>query len=137
MNKNLLNRSGKATILCIGSLSIFFAFASPTFNLVGRWSILNLDGTPSGEYLDFEKDSTYSIILPNGQTGENGNYLLKDSTFFIKNIKNVCGKDYWGKYSLTFHGSDSIHFALIDDTCSERKMDIVSFNPGLKRYKGK
>ena len=137
MNKKLLNQNIITTVLFILFLSIIFAFVFPTFNLIGRWSILNPDGTPSGEYLDFKKDSTYSITLPNGQIGENGNYLLKDSIFFIKNITNVCGKDYWGKYSLTFHGSDSIHFALIEDTCSQRKMDIVGFNPGLKRYKAK
>jgi hypothetical protein len=137
MNKKLPNQNIKSPILFIVILSIIFAFVSPTFNLIGRWSILNLDGTASGEYLDFKKDSTYSIVLPNGQIGENGKYFLKDSIFFIKNIKNVCGKDYWGRYSLTFHGSDSVHFALIEDTCSDRKMDIVGYNPGLKRYKTK
>ncbi len=137
MKNKLSKLNSKRFLLFLFILAIIFAFVSQKYNLIGRWSILNLNGTPSGEYLDFKKDSTYSITLPNGQIGENGNYLLKDSIFFIKNIKNVCGKDYWGKYNLTFQGSDSIHFALIEDTCSERKMDIVGFNPGLKRYKTK
>ena len=96
--------------------------------------MLNPDGTPSGEYVHFKKDNTYTVALPDGQIGERGIYLLKDSVFSIKNIKDVCGKAYWGKYHLSFYGSDSIHFALIEDTCSVRRMDLVGFNPGLKRY---
>ncbi len=112
----------------------FFSFSSPKYSLVGSWSILNLDGTTSGEYLDFKADHTYAIALPGGKIGERGNYLLKDSIFSIKNIKDVCGKNYWGKYKLTFYGNDSVHFDLINDTCSERRMDIVGYNPGLKRH---
>jgi hypothetical protein len=110
-----------------------FAFVQPTFSIIGKWSILNLDGTASQEYVVFYKDSTYEVALPNGQIGEKGYYLLRDSTFSIKNAKNICGKDYWGSYHLTFHGSDSIHLSLIRDTCSERRMDLVGYNPGLKR----
>ena len=109
----------------------------PNYSLIGRWSILNLDGTPSGEFLDFKEDNTYTVSLPNGEIGERGNYLLKDSVFSIKNIKDVCGKGYWGKYNMTFYGSDSVHLVLIEDTCSARRMDIVGFNPGLKRNKTK
>ena len=137
MENKFLRLRDKPILLFLFILALIFAFVYQKDNLLGSWSILNPDGTPSGEYLDFKSDDTYSITLPNGQIGENGNYLLKDSIFSIKNIKNVCGQDYWGKYSLTFHGSDSIHFALIQDTCSERKMDIVGFNPGLRRYKAK
>ena len=113
------------------------AFVSFNYSLVGKWSILNPDGTPSGEYISFNEDSTYSIALPNGEIGERGMYILKDSIFSIKNIKDVCGKDYWGKYNLTFYGNDSVHFTLIEDTCVERKNDIVGYNPGLKRYTAK
>lgn len=117
--------------------AVAFSFATQQYNLAGKWEICNPDGTPSGEYIDFYKDGTYNISLPNGQIGEKGFYDLKDSVFSIRNAKNVCGKDYWGYYDLTFHGSDSVHFSLIKDTCSERRMDIVGFNPGLKRYKTK
>ena len=134
MKKKLSKINFKLLVLFLFSIAIIFSFASQKYSLIGRWSILNLDGTPSGEYVDFEKDNTYTIALPNGQIGERGDYLLKDSVFSIKNIKDVCGKDYWGKYKLTFYGSDSVHFALIEDTCSPRRMDIVGFNPGLKRY---
>ena len=129
--------NSKTFILFLLILATIFAFASPKYNLIGRWLILNPDGTPSGEYVDFKNDSIYSVTLPDGQIGENGNYYLKDTIFLIKNIKNVCGKDYWGKYSLTFHGIDSIHFTFIEDTCTARKMEIVGYNPGLKRYKTK
>ena len=124
----------RTSLLYLFLVTIFIAFISPGHSLIGKWSILNLDGTPSGEYVDFKKDHTYEVSLPNGQIGERGNYLLKGSVFSIKNIKDVCGMGYWGKYNLTFYGGDSIHFALINDTCSARRMDMVGFNPGLKRY---
>ena len=115
---------------------IIFAFTPPKYSLIGQWSLLQTDGTPSGEYVFFKEDSTYTIALPNGEVGERGMYFLKDSIFFIKNIvDNACGKDYWGKYNLTFYGNDSVHFALIEDTCTARRTDIVGYNPGIKRYK--
>ena len=137
MKKKLAISNFKTALLFLFIMAIIFAFIPPKYNLTGRWSILNLDGTPSGEYVDFKKDNTYTVALPNGQIGEMGNYLLKDSVFSIKNIKDVCGKNYWGKYNLTFFGNDSVHFVLIEDTCTARRMDMVGFNPGLKRYKAK
>jgi hypothetical protein len=110
-----------------------FAFIPTKYSIIGQWSILNPDGSPSGEYVDFKQDNTYSVALPDGKIGERGTYLLKDSVFSIKNSQDVCGKDYWGQYELTFYGNDSVHFTLIKDTCSERRMDIVGYNPGLKR----
>lgn len=132
-NKPLINRS---------FLFLFFAaaivgFVAPKYDLVGRWSILKPDGTESSEYLSFNKDGTYTITLPDGEVGERGIYALKDSTFSIKNIKDVCGKDYWGIYRLTFQGRDSVHFAVLEDTCKARKMDIVDFNPWIRRAKKK
>jgi hypothetical protein len=134
MKKKLSKNNFKQSLLFFFIIVIIFAFVPPKYSLIGRWSILNLDGTSSGEYVDFKKDNTYTVALPNGQIGEMGNYLLKDSVLSIKNIKDVCGKDYWGKYNLTFYGSDSVHFVLIEDTCFARRMDIVGYNPGLKRY---
>jgi hypothetical protein len=117
-------------------IMITFAFAPPKYSLVGQWSLLQTDGTESGEYVFFKEDSTYTIALSNGEIGERGMYFLKDSTFFIKNIvDDACGKDYWGKYNLTFYGNDSVHFALIEDSCTARRTDIVGYNPGIKRYK--
>jgi len=122
----------------IGMLLIFitaglFAISSQKRSLTGKWSILNPDGTASGEYVEFKKDNTYSVVLSTGMVGENGVFALKDEAISIRNIKDVCGKDYWGQYKLTFHGNDSVHFDLINDSCSARRMDIVGFNPGLKR----
>jgi hypothetical protein len=116
---------------------IIFAFGLPKYNLVGKWTIYNSDGISIGEFVDLEADSTYTVTLPDGTIGERGSYLFKDPVFSIKNIKDVCGKGYWGKYKLTFVGADSIHFALIEDSCSARRMDIVGYNPGLRRYKVK
>ena len=116
---------------------IIFAFGMPKYSLVGKWTIYNSDGTSIGEYVDLKADNTYTVTLPDGTIGERGSYLFKDPVFSIKNIKDVCGKDYWGKYKLTFVGADSIHFALIEDSCSARRMDIVGYNPGLRRVKEK
>lgn len=132
------SKTGMMAALIIFMVSVIaFSCKQEDNRLQGRWSILNPDGSASGEYVDFNQDSTYNVTLPNGQVGERGKYMLADSVFSIKNIKDVCGKDYWGKYSLTFHGSDSVHLALIEDTCTSRRMDLVGYNPGLKRVKTK
>jgi hypothetical protein len=134
------NKSSKISFKLLPFLFIgliIFAFGMPKYSLVGKWTIYNSDGTSIGEYVDLKADNTYSVTLPDGTIGENGSYLFKDPVFSIKNIKDVCGKEYWGKYKLTFVGADSIHFALIEDSCSARVMDIVGYNPGLRRVKTK
>jgi hypothetical protein len=136
MKKYVPGRKFKTSLFLLIA-SVLFSFITEKNSLTGKWTICNPDGTPSGEYIDFYKDGTYDISLPNGEIGERGFYKFKDSVFSIRNAKDVCGKDYWGYYGLTFHGSDSVHFSLIKDTCSARSMDIVGFNPGLKRYKAK
>ncbi len=133
MKKKLSKNRFMLTLLMLLAATVIFAKIIPMHSLIGRWSILNTDGTPTQEYVNFKMDSTYEVTLPNGQVGERGYYLLKDSTFTIKNAKDVCGKDYWGAYCLTFQGEDSVHFALIRDTCTERRMDIVGYNPWIRR----
>jgi hypothetical protein len=135
--KNKLSKISFKLFLYLFVTLIIFAFVMPKYSLTGKWSILNLDGTTSGEFVDFKADSTYTVTLPDGTVGENGSYVFKDPVFSIKNIKDVCGKGYWGKYKLAFVGADSIHFALIEDSCSARRMDIVGYNPGLRRVKEK
>ena len=127
----------KSGLLLLFIVAAMFAFAMPKYNLVGKWTIYNADGSSIGEYVDLKADNTYSVTLPNGTIGENGNYLFNDPVFSIKNIKDVCGKEYWGKYKLTFVGADSIHLAVVEDSCSERRMDMVGYNPGLRRMKTK
>lgn len=129
------NRISKINFKLLGLFAfvIISAFIPPKYSLTGRWTIPDLNGAASGEFVDFKDDNTYSVSLSNGQIGERGNYLLKDSIFLIKNIKDVCGSNYWGKYNLTFYGEDSVHLTLIEDSCSARRMDLVGFNPGLKR----
>jgi hypothetical protein len=133
MKKKLIGKKLNSILLFLFIIAAGFAFVPTDYRLIGKWSILNPDGTPSGEYVNFKEDSTYTVALPDGQIGERGNYILKDSIFSIKNIKEVCGNNYWGKYNLTFYGSDSVHFAVMEDSCSARRMDMVGFNPGLKR----
>ena len=125
----------KATLLFVFFPVIMFAFIFPKHHLPGKWTIYNADGTSIGEYVEFHNDDTYNVYLPDGQIGERGYYKLKHHIFSIRNAKDVCGKEYWGKYKLDFHGDDSIHFALIKDTCANRRYDIVGINPGLRRMK--
>ena len=81
MKTQFLKKDFIVLFLSFVTMLILFACASHKYNLVGKWSILNLDGSPSGEYISFNTDNTYSIALPNGQIGERGSYLLKDSIF--------------------------------------------------------
>ncbi len=131
----------KKPIKILGSFFIIaaLAFLPPNKDkLVGRWIIYGPDNKPAQEYVDFQKDGMYDVILPNGETGEVGYYKLNNSTFSIKNVKAaVCGNGYWGLYRLTFHGTDSVSFAVIKDSCTDRRNDIVGGNTGLKRYKKK
>lgn len=127
----------KATLLFVFFSVIMFSFISPKHHLPGKWTIYNADGTSSGEYVEFYKNGTYAVSVPGGQIGERGNYKLKHHVFSIRNSKDVCGKGYWGKYRLDFYGDDSIHLTLIEDTCADRKYDIVGINPGLRRMEAK
>jgi hypothetical protein len=133
--KNKSSKTSFKLFLFLSITLIIFAFGLPKYSLVGKWTIYNSDGTSVGEFVDLKADDTYTVTLPDGTIGEKGSYLFKDPVFSIKNIKDVCGKDYWGKYNLTFVGADSIHFTLIEDSCSSRRMDIVGYNPGLRRVK--
>lgn len=125
------------TLLFVFTSVILFAFIPPKHRLPGKWTIYNADGTSTGEYVELKNDGSYNVYLPGDQIGETGYYKLKHHVFSIKNAKDVCGQDYWGKYRLDFHGADSIRFTLIKDTCSNRVMDIVGINPGLRRMKEK
>lgn len=123
-------------IIAVFFVIVSVAFIPSKYKLVGRWIAYERDGS-IGAYINFKKNGSYDIMLPGGQIGEVGSYKLNNSTFSIKNIKAVCGKDYWGSYKLTFHGQDSISFVLIEDSCVTRREDIVGGNPGLKRSKNK
>ena len=126
----------KATLLFLFISVIMFAFIPPKHRLPGKWTIYDSNGIPSQEYVELKNDGTYNVYLPGGQIGETGYYKLKHHVFSIRNAKDyVCGKGYWGKYKLEFHGDDSIHFTLIKDTCANRRYDIVGVNPGLRRMK--
>jgi hypothetical protein len=115
---------------------LMFAFISPKHSLVGKWTIYNSDGTSIGEFVELKNDGTYNVYLPGGQIGERGFYKFKHHVFSIRNaVAKACGDGYWGKYKLEFHGDDSIHFTLIEDTCANRRYDIVGVNPGLRRMK--
>ena len=113
-----------------------FAFRPPRHNIVGHWKIFVPDGINVHEYVELKKDGSYNVYV-DGKIEERGFYNVKNSVFSIQNAKPVCGDGYWGKYKIDFYGSDSIHFTLIEDSCSNRRMDIVGVNPGLRRMKEK
>lgn len=131
-----MKKGFKTSWLALFTVVLIFAFTPLKHRLVGKWTIPLPDGTSSGEYVELKSDGTYNVYLPDGKIGERGFYKLKHHVFSLKNSKGyVCGKDYWGKYRLDFHGDDSIHLAVIEDSCSVRKMDVVGYNPGLRRMK--
>ena len=131
-----MKKSSKVLIVFLTISAL--AFVSPAHNLVGRWLIYTPDNKPSPESVYFNKDGTYKVTLSDGTVGESGYYKLVDSTFSIKNaVPRACGDNYWGTYKLTFHGRDSVSFVVIEDSCTNRRNDMVGGNPGLKRYKGK
>jgi hypothetical protein len=117
------------TVTIVFIMATAFVVMSPKHKLVGRWVIYPPDDRPEfrdlREYVDFKEDGTYDVILPNGKIGEVGNYKLNGSVFMIKNMKTVCGYEYWGSYKLTFHGRDSVSFVVIEDSCTARRQDIV------------
>jgi hypothetical protein len=113
-------------------LTIVFAFIPPGHSIVGKWSIPG-----ANEIVTFNSDNSYEVTRPDGKVGERGSYKIEHSVFFIKNANPVCGDGYWGKYKIDFYGTDSVHFALITDSCTARRMDIVGYNPGLRRFRDK
>jgi len=129
-----MKSSVKLLILFI--VIIVTAFIPPKHSLVGNWTIYGSGNMSINEHVELKKDGSYNVYIGD-QIGERGFYKLKGSVFSIKNAKPVCGDGYWGKYKIDFYGSDSIHFILIEDTCSNRVMDIVGVNPGLRRMKEK
>src|SRR5690242_2615414 len=118
-------------LLAAMSLIIATAFISPRHSIVGHWKIFGPPNININEYVDLKKDGSYDVYV-NGKAEERGFYKVKKSVFSIKNAKPACGENYWGKYKVDFYGRDSLHFTLIEDTCSDRRMDIVGFNPGLR-----
>jgi hypothetical protein len=125
-------------VLTVFFVMTAFAFIPPKYKFVGKWIIFAPDGSPSGEYVNVYKDGTYDVTLPGGQIGEKGYYKVDHSIFSIKNaIARACGDGYWGTYKMTWHGSDSVSFVVIEDTCTARRYDIVGVNPGLRRFKKK
>ena len=42
----------KTFVLFLSISATLLAFVPPKYGLIGQWSILNLDGSPSGEYVD-------------------------------------------------------------------------------------
>ena len=75
MKRKLSTINLKLSLLFPFIIATIFAFVPPKYSLIGQWSLLQPDGTPTGEYVFFKKDSTYFISLANGQIGERGMYF--------------------------------------------------------------
>jgi hypothetical protein len=117
-------------------VAVPFAFTPPNHQITGKWEIPLPDGSSSGEFVLLKSDGTYTVSLPDGKIGERGFYKLQHGVFALRNaVDHACGANYWGKYKLDFHGEDSVHLTLIEDSCSARRMDVVGYNPGLRRVR--
>ena len=113
----------KTTVtLCFAFIVIItMAFIPVNFSMTGKWKMHNPKGGPT-VFVNFKADSNFA-----GYTGENkllvmGKYKVNNDTFFVKD--NNCGGDYWGTYTLTFFGNDSLAIKLLGDSCSGRAHTI-------------
>ena len=84
MKKKLSKNRFMLTLLMLLAATVIFAKIIPMHSLIGRWSILNTDGTPTQEYVNFKMDSTYEVTLPNGQVGERGLLFAKRFYFYYQ-----------------------------------------------------
>jgi hypothetical protein len=107
-----------------------FAFLPPAHHIEGHWRISYSNGQK--DFLDLKKDGTFRNFNADGQTLRNGNFKYSGDVFSI-NDKGGCGDTYWATYKFTFHGEDSISFAVIEDSCTGRRQQIEA--GGLKRMK--
>ncbi|MDP4286247.1 MAG: hypothetical protein Q8891_17710 [Bacteroidota bacterium] len=108
-----------------------FAFIPPKHSIVGKWRTSENDGTHN--YISFTSGGTFNYQDLNGKTIHKGKYKYFNDTFSISD--DDCGAGYWARYKLTFLGTDSVSFAVIEDSCSGRENDING--AGLRRLKRK
>ncbi len=119
-------------VFAVFFLIIAFAFIPPQHDIVGRWITYNTDGSIA--YVDFNKDGTFKVTSPEGKLFHHGNFKFNDDVFSV-NDKEGCGDTYWGSYKFTFFSEDSLTVSVIEDSCTGRREDITTGNPGLKRFK--
>jgi len=117
-------------------LAGFVAFTAASFvfpqqpRIIGHWVAHYRNGSAS--YADFNEDGTCKSYTFDGKPLVNATYKVGNGTLSI-NDKQGCGDDYWGKYSLTFYGRDSVLFTAVDDSCTPRRTSIDGGN--LSRVK--
>jgi hypothetical protein len=112
----------KKTILLLTSLFVFtlFAFSPSKHSVVGHWTLRSSAYPPS--WVSFNSDGTFSHTDGSGKVLHSGKYKFSNDTLSIDD--KTCGSGYWGKYKLTFYGSDSASSATISDSCGARKMRV-------------
>jgi len=98
-------------MLCIVSCN------SSTKNLVGKWEAHYQSGNLMT--VDFKQDGSFEASIPSEHFTVGGQYKLDNDVASFTDT--TCGKNYWGKYKLTFYNNDSIYSAVIEDSCSGRK----------------
>lgn len=99
------------------------SFIPRSNKLVGRWQKKFPDGTTATAV--FRADSSLDFFL-NGKAFGSGRYYVRNDTFALTYAS--CNLTYYGTYKLNFFAPDSVRFAVVQDTCSERRkgMDGVS-----------
>ncbi len=107
----------KALVFCLVCLILGIAsFTAPPDTLVGRWQQKNRRGNLL--LAIFRPKGTYDVFL-NGKAFVNGKYYVRQDTLGVDDA--VCGSNYYCTYKINFFAQDSIRFALIQDTCRQRR----------------
>ena len=102
---------------CAFCMFCIFSCNSSKKDLVGKWEAHYASGTMMT--VDFKQDGTFEASIPSEHFTVGGQYKLDNDVASFSDTS--CGKDYWGKYKLTFFSNDSIYSAVMEDSCSGRK----------------
>ncbi len=119
-------------ILCLGLILLVLtvAFAAPSNPMVGRWQ----HKFANGDVLlaNFRPNGSFDAFV-NGKAFANGKYAVKQDVFTISD--GQCDLNYTGSYALRFFsGTDSVHFAVIQDTCRGRRLSIDAYTLGRVKF---
>ena len=109
----------KKSMLLIPACLVFaiIAFIPPKKNLVGSWVIKWPSGTNVN--IDFRGDGTVKAGIPAENFTVEGKYKYKGDIITLTD--STCGKNYWGKYKVTFLSDDSAYSVAVEDSCMGRK----------------
>lgn len=101
--------------ICLLALTAL-SLDNPPGKLVGRWQ----PKTPPGVSVvtAFRPDNTFDVFV-NSKTFVSGQYWFRHDTLAVSDP--ICGKEYYGLYSIAFMGEDSVRLTPLQDTCTARR----------------